>query len=226
MTPERYQALLRWLEARPALKKLVIALNRWLPAVPFACYPLLLVLLNVRWFRLLSANRAAALDFMQLIARAVFVPAFVFLGGTLLRARLNFPRPYEQPGFTPLVPKETHGKSFPSRHALSAAVLAAVSGIQHYGLPACSGHGGPGRRSGPQGSRSCRRQERHRCRHHISPPKQHDHLRTPSATPYEPEDSFIPYHIFRQMGIPPRFPQRRGVIYWVEPSIGGCAHES
>ena len=126
MTPERYQALLRWLEARPALKKLVIALNRWLPAVPFACYPLLLVLLNVRWFRLLSANRAAALDFMQLIARAVFVPAFVFLGGTLLRARLNFPRPYEQPGFTPLVPKETHGKSFPSRHALSAAVLAAV----------------------------------------------------------------------------------------------------
>ena len=91
-----------------------------------AVLPLLLVLLNVRWFRLLSATRAAALDFMQLIARAVFVPAFVFLGGTLLRARLNFPRPYEQPGFTPLVPKETHGKSFPSRHALSAAVLAAV----------------------------------------------------------------------------------------------------
>ena len=74
MTPERYQALLRWLEAHPALKKLVIALNRWLPAVPFVCYPLLLVLLNVRWFRLLSTNRAAALDFMQLIARAVFVP--------------------------------------------------------------------------------------------------------------------------------------------------------
>ena len=56
MTPERYQALLRWLEARPALKKLVIALNRWLPAVPFACYPLLLVLLNVR----LSGRHAPA----------------------------------------------------------------------------------------------------------------------------------------------------------------------
>ena len=86
MTPERYQALLRWLEARPALKKLVIALNRWLPAVPFACYPLLLVLLNVRWFRLLSANRAAALDFMQLIARAVFVPA----GSQRFRAITSF----------------------------------------------------------------------------------------------------------------------------------------
>ena len=127
MTPERYQKLLHWMEAHPAVRTAVIALNRWLPAVPFVCYPLLLVLLNVRWFRLLQVGlNQAALDFMQLIARAVFVPAFVFLGGTLLRARLNFPRPYEQPGFTPLVPKETHGKSFPSRHALSAAVLAAV----------------------------------------------------------------------------------------------------
>ena len=127
MTPERYQKLLHWMEAHPAVRAAVIALNRWLPAVPFVCYPLLLVLLNVQWFRLLQVGlNQTALDFMQLIARAVFVPAFVFLGGTLLRARLNFPRPYEQPGFTPLVPKETHGKSFPSRHALSAAVLAAV----------------------------------------------------------------------------------------------------
>ena len=63
---------------------------------------------------------------MQCIARAILVPGFVFLGGTLLRKKLNFPRPYEQPGFTPLVEKETHGQSFPSRHALSAAVLAAV----------------------------------------------------------------------------------------------------
>ena len=124
MTPERYQTLLHWLEARPALKKTVIALNHWLPAVPFVSYPVLLVLLNLQWFRLLGT--AAALDFMQLIARAILVPAFVFLGGTLLRAKLNFPRPYEQPGFTPLVEKETVGHSFPSRHALSAAVLAAV----------------------------------------------------------------------------------------------------
>ena len=47
-------------------------------------------------------------------------------GGTLLRTRLHFPRPYEQPGFTPLVAKESRGHSMPSRHALSAAVLAAV----------------------------------------------------------------------------------------------------
>ena len=127
MTPERYQKILHWLNAHPAAKQLVILLNHWLPAVPFVCYPVLLVLLNLQWFRLLRGGLdQTALDFMQCIARAILVPGFVFLGGTLLRKKLNFPRPYEQPGFTPLVPKETHGKSFPSRHALSAAVLATV----------------------------------------------------------------------------------------------------
>ena len=127
MTPERYQKLLHWMEAHPAVRTAVIALNRWLPAVPFVCYPLLLVLLNVQWFRLLQVGlNQAALDFMQLIARAILVPGFVFFGGTVLRAKLNFPRPYEQPGFEPLRRKETKGHSFPSRHALSAAVLAMV----------------------------------------------------------------------------------------------------
>ena len=68
----------------------------------------------------------AALDFMVTIARAVFVPGFTFWGGTILRDKLNLPRPYEQPGFVSLRRKETKGHSFPSRHALSAAVLAMV----------------------------------------------------------------------------------------------------
>ena len=52
------------------------------------------------------------------------MPGITFWFGTALRARLDRPRPYEQPGFVPLVAKETKGHSFPSRHALSAAVLA------------------------------------------------------------------------------------------------------
>lgn len=54
------------------------------------------------------------------------MPAAVFLGGTALRRALNFPRPYQQPGFVPLVQKQRQGCSFPSRHALSAGVIAAV----------------------------------------------------------------------------------------------------
>lgn len=127
MTPERYKRLTDWLEGHPALREGIILLNRWLPLVPFVCYPVLLVLLNLRWFTMLTIGRGGgALDFMQVIARAILVPGLAFGLGTILRARLNFPRPYEQPGFVPLVSKETHGNSCPSRHALSAAVLGMV----------------------------------------------------------------------------------------------------
>ena len=126
MTAEQYRPIADWFSARPAAKRCVIQLDRWMPLVPFVCYPVLLCLLNVRLVRLFLGWKSAALEFAMEIARAVFVPGMVFWGGTLLRARLDLPRPYEQPGFVPLVAKETHGHSFPSRHALSAAVLAMV----------------------------------------------------------------------------------------------------
>ena len=126
MTPEQYRKIRDGLDARPTLRRLVLFCNHWLPAVPFVCYPVLLVILNVQWFALLRVGSAAALDFMQQIARAILVPGITFWFGTALRARLDRPRPYEQPGFVPLVAKETRGHSFPSRHALSAAVLAMV----------------------------------------------------------------------------------------------------
>ena len=126
MTAEQYTPIHHWFDAHPAAKRCVILLDRWLPLVPFICYPVLLCLLNVRLCRLFAVCRQGALDFMVLIARSIFVPGLVFWCGTLLRARLNYPRPYEQPGFIPLVEKETRGHSMPSRHALSSAVLAAV----------------------------------------------------------------------------------------------------
>ena len=45
MTPERYKKLTDWLEGHPALREGIILLNRWLPLVPFVCYPALLLLL-------------------------------------------------------------------------------------------------------------------------------------------------------------------------------------
>ena len=44
MTAEHYHALYRWFDAHPAARRFVIALDRWLPLVPFVCYPVLLVL--------------------------------------------------------------------------------------------------------------------------------------------------------------------------------------
>ena len=134
MTAEHYHALYRWFDAHPAARRFVVALDRWLPLVPFVCYPVLLCLLNVRLVQLFLTRQSAAPDLMSEIARSILVPGITFWVGTALRARLDRPRPYDQPGFTPLVQKDTHGRSFPSRHALSAAVLAMV---WLYFLPGC-----------------------------------------------------------------------------------------
>ena len=126
MSAEQYRVIHRWFDVHPRICRGVILLDRWLPLVPFVCYPVLLVLLNVRLVGLARYGGQPVAAFMPEIARAILVPGFTFWGGTILRARLNAPRPYEQPGFVPLVAKETVGHSFPSRHALSAAVLSAV----------------------------------------------------------------------------------------------------
>ena len=51
------------------------------------------------------------------------VPALFFGALSIVRARIDAPRPYEALDFVPLIPKEQSGKSFPSRHVGSAAVL-------------------------------------------------------------------------------------------------------
>ena len=128
MTPERYKRLTDWLEGHPALREGIILLNRWLPLVPFVCYPVLLVLLNLRWFTMLTIGRGGgALDFYAGHLPGPFSFRVWRSGWEPSCGRgSTFPRPYEQPGFVPLVSKETHGNSCPSRHALSAAVLGMV----------------------------------------------------------------------------------------------------
>ena len=60
-----------------------------------------------------------------------------FLTETLLRAKLNWPRPYEVLPVPALEPKDTKGKSFPSRHAFSAAILSIAFYTLHPILGAC-----------------------------------------------------------------------------------------
>ena len=47
MTAEQYKPIYHWFNTHPAVKRLVVFLDRWLPLVPFVCYPVLLCLLNV-----------------------------------------------------------------------------------------------------------------------------------------------------------------------------------
>ena len=65
----------------PTLRqRCVLALNRWLPLVPFVCYPVLLLPARMSgWFAICCRARSGgALDFMQDIARAILVPGLTF----------------------------------------------------------------------------------------------------------------------------------------------------
>ena len=112
MNRRRYQAVYRWFTARPRALTALRAADKLLALLVYAAYPLLLL-----WLAVHRDTR---------IFRAVLVPAAVFVAGTALRAALNRPRPTAVLGLPPLLNKEKQGESFPSRHVLSAAVIAAV----------------------------------------------------------------------------------------------------
>ena len=126
MTAQQYKKIYDWFSARPAAYRALTLLTKGLPLAVAGGYVLLILLLAINW---LQTERDSA-AFWQLI-RCVVVPAAVFAAGSVMRRWINAPRPYEQPGFVPLVSKATRGKSFPSRHCLSAGVIAVVGWMVH-----------------------------------------------------------------------------------------------
>ena len=52
------------------------------------------------------------------------VPLFTFALVSTIRIKVNSPRPYELYDIDPVIPKDTSGKSMPSRHLASAVIIA------------------------------------------------------------------------------------------------------
>lgn len=108
----RYAAIHRLVLSRSWLTGLVVRGSKLLPLVVYVCYPLLLAALWLRGGPLL---------------RSVLTPAVGFCVVTALRSGINAPRPYEVLDIPAVAPKDTRGKSFPSRHAACAAVIATTA---------------------------------------------------------------------------------------------------
>ena len=60
----------------------------------------------------------------EIFLRFTLIPLGTFLLVTAVRAIVNAQRPYEKYDYTPVVSKSTKGKSFPSRHTVSAFIIA------------------------------------------------------------------------------------------------------
>lgn len=74
----------------------------------------------------------SVLDGEHLTAVGVALSAAIgLLAVTLMRKIINAPRPYEIYDFYERLPREKSGQSFPSRHAYSAFVIAALAWLLH-----------------------------------------------------------------------------------------------
>jgi membrane-associated phospholipid phosphatase len=109
MTAQQYEAWTRPLRKRPFLTKILLYINKALTALVYVAYPLLLLVL-------LLQNDARFLS-------VLLTPAISFVLVSVFRSHVNAPRPYEQLDIQPLIHKDTHGHSFPSRHVFSSAVI-------------------------------------------------------------------------------------------------------
>lgn len=89
--------------------KVINQLNRLITLVVYATYPLSLLFLIY-----LGDPR---------IWRVILAPSISFILVSIFRNILNAPRPYEVTGATPIIKKDTQGKSFPSRHVFSVFVI-------------------------------------------------------------------------------------------------------
>lgn len=110
MTAADYKHITEPLRRRPRLLRGLLMANQGLTYLGYCLYPLLLVLV--------------ALTRTTDLWRFVLVPGASFVLLSLVRARIDAPRPYEVLAIDPLIHKATRGRSFPSRHVFSIFVIA------------------------------------------------------------------------------------------------------
>lgn len=84
--------------------------NRILTGIVYLAYPLFLGILL--W------------NHDERVWKTALVPAVSFVLLSLLRKKINRPRPYETWKLDPLIQKDTKGQSMPSRHIFSCSVIA------------------------------------------------------------------------------------------------------
>lgn len=113
MKEQKYKQLNSYMSETKGRSNTIKALHDVLPVIMMVFYPVQLIyLLVTEGFK------------NEMFLKATFVPLGVFIVVTILRYIVNQKRPYEKYNYTPVVKKDTKGKSFPSRHTASAFIIA------------------------------------------------------------------------------------------------------
>ena len=114
MKKETYIKMTQPFRDNPDLAKGIHIANKLCTGVMYLAYPVLLVYL------FFYGRISSYFSFWK----ALLVPGISFVVLTVGRALINRPRPYETFGIAPVIPKDTKGNSFPSRHVFSATIIA------------------------------------------------------------------------------------------------------
>ena len=94
----------------PKMAKGLHILNKLCTGIMYVSYPILLIYLFFQ-----KDNQ---------FFKAILVPAISFVILSVGRKWINRKRPYETFDMPPVIPKNTEGNSFPSRHVFSATMIA------------------------------------------------------------------------------------------------------
>lgn len=106
-----YIHMLKTLHRLPVIKKMILFINHYFPYIIGIVYPCVLIYVCFNQQRLLMPT--------------LLKPLVAFLCVSFFRKVINRPRPYEVMDIVPLK-RHKNGESFPSRHAMSAMIIALV----------------------------------------------------------------------------------------------------
>lgn len=110
MTKETYLKMTESFRGNQKRQKAIILIDSILTKIAYIAYPILLA--------------ALYLQKDPGFLRAVLVPGISFVVISVFRYLYCAPRPYEVFELPPVIPKDTKGKSFPSRHVFSIFIIA------------------------------------------------------------------------------------------------------
>ncbi|MBQ3266141.1 MAG: phosphatase PAP2 family protein [Ruminococcus sp.] len=113
MKGESYRQVSAYFSETKARSTTIKALHDVLPLVMYIFYPVQLIALAV--------NEGFG---SEVFLRFTLIPLCTLIAVTVIRALINAKRPYEVYDYQPAVSKDTHGRSFPSRHTVSAFIIA------------------------------------------------------------------------------------------------------
>ena len=116
MNEERYAKISNWFRDNEKRMKILNILYKGLPTVTMVEYVVLVI------FEIFQGKGK-----MEEIIRVIIVPLIIFGICTTARKVVNEKLPYEAMNITPLIKKDKKGQSFPSRHVLSATIIAMAS---------------------------------------------------------------------------------------------------